>query len=77
MVLQLLKKISTEDQKSVVFATHEINLALQLCDSILLIKDKKVIQDTPKALIKSGQLNELFPKDLIEFDESSQIFKMI
>lgn len=77
MVLQLLKKISIDDKKSVVFATHEINLALQLCDSIILIKDKRVIQDSSKSLIKSGKLKALFPQDLIEFDENSQIFKMI
>jgi iron complex transport system ATP-binding protein len=77
MVLQLLKKISVEDKKSVIFATHEINLALQLCDSIILIKGKNVIQDSPKALIESGELQGLFPEDLIQFDERSQIFKMI
>lgn len=77
MVLKLLKKISKEDGKSVVFATHEINLALQLCDSLILIKDQNVIQDKPKVLIESRVLDGLFPKDLIKFDEESQIFKMI
>jgi len=77
MVLKLLKQISVEREKAVVFATHEINLALQLCDHIILIKDQKAIQDTPKALVKSGLLHELFPKDLIEFDDKAQIFKMI
>jgi len=77
MVLRLLKKISEDDNKSVIFATHEINLALQLCDSLILIKDKTVIQDTPNSLIKSGKLTELFPKDLVRFDKESKIFKMI
>jgi len=77
MVLKLLKKISKEAHKSIVFATHEINLALQLCDSLILIKDQSVIQDKPKTLIESGVLKGLFPKDLIRFDEESQIFKMI
>jgi iron complex transport system ATP-binding protein len=77
MVLRLLKKISVDDKKSVIFATHEINLALQLCDSLILIKDKQVIQDSPEVLIESGKLNELFPNDLIEFDKTSGVFKMI
>jgi iron complex transport system ATP-binding protein len=76
MVLKLLKRISQEENKSVIFATHEINLALQLCDSIILIKDKKVIQDTPKNLISKGLLHVLFPDDLITFDEQSKQFKM-
>lgn len=76
MVLNLLKNISINQGNSVVFATHEINLALQLCDSIVLIKNKQVIQDTPKNLVKSGVLHELFPQDLIRFDEEAQLFKM-
>ncbi|RRO12327.1 ABC transporter ATP-binding protein [Flavobacteriaceae bacterium 14752] len=76
MVLNLLKDISTNHDKSVVFATHEINLALQLCDTVILIKHKKVIQDTPQNLIRSGVLHELFPQDLIKFDEEAQLFKM-
>lgn len=76
MVLNLLKSISVNHDKSVIFATHEINLALQLCDSIMLIKNKQVIQDTPQNLIKSGVLHELFPQDLIQFDEHAQLFKM-
>lgn len=77
MVLKLLKQVTIENDKAVVFATHEINLALQLCDNIILIKNKRTIQDTPKALIKSGLLQELFPKDLIRFDDVAKIFKMI
>lgn len=77
LVLKLLKQISKDHYKSVIFATHEINLALQLCDSIILIKDKQVVQDSPKVLIESGKLNELFPDDLIEFDKTSGVFKMI
>ncbi len=76
MVLNLLKDISINHDKSVVFATHEINLALQLCDSVILIKNKQVIQDTPQNLIHSGVLHELFPQDLIKFDEEAQLFKL-
>jgi iron complex transport system ATP-binding protein len=76
MVLKLLKQVSVESLKSIIFATHEINLALQLCDDILLIKDNKLIQDTPKALIEKGLLHTLFPEDLITFDIHSGQFKM-
>ncbi len=76
LVLKLLKKITEEDKKSIVFATHEINLALQLCDSIILIKDRKVVQDSPDTLIEKGILHSLFPDDSIIFDEHSRQFIM-
>lgn len=76
-VLQLLKKLTRKTQKAIVFATHEINLALQLCDQIILVNKGKVIQKTPKELIKSNLLQELFPKDLVEFDAESKSFKVL
>ncbi len=77
MVLKLLKQISEDNQKAIVFATHEINLALQLCDYIILINNKNAIQDTPQNLIQNGHLYNLFPKDLIKFDKDAKIFKML
>lgn len=77
LVLKLLKQISEKHNKSVIFATHEINLAIQLCDSLVLIQNQNVIQDSPKTLIEKGLLQALFPDDLITFDEKSQQFKMI
>ncbi len=74
MVLKLLKKVSREQKKSIIFASHEINLALQLCDSIILILNRKVIQDSPKEFIEKGLFHSLFPDNSIIFDEQSQQF---
>lgn len=73
-VLQLLKKLSKTTQKAIVFATHEINLALQLCDQIILIDQGKVIQGTPEELIKKNVFSSLFPEELIRFDPASKSF---
>ncbi|WP_127846292.1 ABC transporter ATP-binding protein [Psychroflexus aestuariivivens] len=75
-VLQLLKSITKTSQKSIVFASHEINLALQLCDRIILINNGKINVGTPSKLIKNGAFEKLFPKDLIVFDQISQSFRM-
>lgn len=75
-VLKLLKRLSKETGKAILFATHEINLALQLCDKLVIIKDKKAIFGNPCDLISSGALNDLFPAELIEFDKQSASFKI-
>ncbi len=75
-VLKLLKNLTKNTHKAVVFATHELNLALQLCDNIVLINQQKVIQDTPTSLIKNELLESVFPKDLIVFDKQSKSFKI-
>lgn len=75
-VLKLLKQLSKETNKAILFASHEINLALQLCDKLLIIKENKSLFGTPDALIKSDALDDLFPKHLIKFDKESSSFKI-
>jgi len=74
--LKLLKELTKTTQKSILFATHELNLALQLCDQIILVNHGKISQDSPKNLIENGHLEALFPKDLITFDRNSGSFRL-
>lgn len=75
-VFKLLKKLSQKTEKAIVFATHELNLALQLCDKIILINNEKAVINSPENLIKSKILQQLFPSDLIQFDELTKSFKV-
>ncbi|HSP11152.1 MAG TPA: ABC transporter ATP-binding protein [Salegentibacter sp.] len=75
-VLQLLKKLTRKTNKAIIFASHEINLALQLCDKVLLMQKDEMVMGSPQELVKSGALSKLFPADLIFFDESSSSFKI-
>jgi len=75
-VLKLLKQLSKETNKAILFASHEINLALQLCDKLLIIKEKKALFGTPEELIENNVLNDLFPEHLIRFDKDSSSFKI-
>ncbi|HET8753312.1 MAG TPA: ABC transporter ATP-binding protein [Salinimicrobium sp.] len=75
-VLKLLKNLSQKTKKSILFATHEINLALQLCDKIILMKNNGIQSGNPQKLIQKGAFQELFPSDLIVFDEMTNSFKI-
>ncbi|WP_300438874.1 ABC transporter ATP-binding protein [Christiangramia sp.] len=75
-VLKLLQKLSRETNKAILFASHEINLALQLCDKLVILKDKTALFGTPAELIENGALNDLFPKELIQFDSKTSSFKI-
>ncbi len=75
-VLKLLQKLSKETGKAILFASHEINLAVQLCDRLIIIKDGKTISGTPSELVRSEAFKDLFPNDLIRFDDLSSSFKI-
>jgi iron complex transport system ATP-binding protein len=75
-ILKLLQKLTQETGKTIIFSSHEIDLAIQLCDTVLVMTDDGVISDQPSNLIAKGVFNSLFPKDLIAFDEKSGSFKV-
>ncbi|WP_081211604.1 ABC transporter ATP-binding protein [Salegentibacter sediminis] len=75
-ILQLLKKLTRKTNKAIIFASHEINLALQLCDKILLMQKNEIVMGSPQELIRSGKLSSIFPSDLIFFDKNSSSFKI-
>ncbi|WP_311195976.1 ABC transporter ATP-binding protein [Antarcticibacterium sp. 1MA-6-2] len=75
-VLKLLKRLTIQTRKSIVFSTHEINLALQLCDKIILMKKDDVMIGSPFQLMENEAFSRIFPEDLIVFDKSSQSFKI-
>lgn len=75
-VLKLLKRLTIETRKSIIFSTHEINLALQLCDKVILLQKDAIIAGSPSYLIEKEVFSEIFPADLIFFDRLSQTFKI-
>ncbi|MCX2678521.1 ABC transporter ATP-binding protein [Galbibacter sp. EGI 63066] len=75
-VLKLLKKIAHQTQKAVLFSTHEIDLAIQLADKILILHPQGSVLDSPENLIKNDRFQHLFPKGFVEFDTLSGSFKV-
>lgn len=75
-VLKLLKQLSVETGKAILFATHEINLALDLCNQIILMRKEGVIQGSPGELLEKKVLETLFPSDLVYFDPSTRSFRI-
>lgn len=76
-VMQLLGTLSAESSKAVLFATHEIDLAIQLCDQIIVMQDNFVLQGTPEALIQEKVFDRLFPGDGVQFDSHTRGFRYI
>ena len=75
-VLKLLKELSVQTQKAILFATHEINLALELCDRIILMKPDGVVEGSPEEHFQKGAFESIFPSDLIFFDSNTRSFRI-
>jgi len=73
-LLKLLTTIAHEQNKTVIYATHDIEYALNLCDQLIIIQKEKAIYNTPEQLIKADILNTLFPSKHITFDAVNKRF---
>jgi iron complex transport system ATP-binding protein len=73
-VFKLLKKLSQEINKCILFSTHDIDLAIQLSDEIILMTENEVIQDEPCNLISKGVFDTLFKDENIKFDSDKGRF---
>ena len=76
-ILKLLRTIAHTTKKTVVLTTHEIELAIQLCDKMLLLEEKTAHFGQPCELIATKAFENIFPKDLIQFDGNTGAFQII
>ncbi len=73
-ILKLLKQLASENGKTILFSTHEIDLAIQLSDTMIIMEQSATHVDSPHNLIEAGRFNSLFPEDTIHFDVQSGRF---
>lgn len=69
-LFKMLKKLVKETNKCILFSTHEIDMAIQMSDTIIVMSDKKVIQDRPKNLIENNIFDAIFSDSTVYFDKN-------
>lgn len=62
--LQLLRHLAHEQSKTILISTHELDLALQLSDRILLMSEGGIQLDTATALRQSDAFTAAFKMDI-------------
>lgn len=76
-IIRLLRKLSHNTQKAVLFSTHELDLALKAADHLWLISlQGEVITGTPEDLVLDGTFESVFEKDSFVFDRATGSFKL-
>ncbi len=76
-LFKLLKKLTQETKKCILFSTHDIDLAIQLCDQIIMMTPNNIEQDQPCNLIQKGSFNTLFNNEQIVFDNQKGKFVIL
>jgi iron complex transport system ATP-binding protein len=74
VLFKLLKKLTQETGKCILFSTHDIDMAIQLSDEMIIMTPEIVVQDQPCNLIMKGSFNTLFKDESIVFDNEKGKF---
>ena len=74
VLFKLLKKLTQETEKCILFSTHDIDMAIQLSDEMIIITPENTVQDQPCNLILKGSFNTLFKDEHIVFDNEKGKF---
>jgi len=73
-IFHLLNKLSKEKQKTIIFSTHDLNLALNESDKIWLLADKQIIEGMPEEIVLNNSINKLFDNSQLLFEKTSGEF---
>lgn len=76
-LFKLLKKLTQETNKCVLFSIHDIDLAIQMSDEMIVMGGEKVLKDKPCNLIADGVFSTLFQNEFIQFDDSKGKFIIV
>ncbi|MDP8321404.1 MAG: ABC transporter ATP-binding protein [Candidatus Stygibacter australis] len=64
-IMQLLAEINQKHNKTIILVSHNINLAVEYCSKVILMKQGKIIgQGNPKAVITEEVLAEVYEHNI-------------
>ena len=76
-LFKLLKKLTNETEKCILFSTHDIDMAIQLSDEMIIMTPETVLQDEPCNFISKGSFSTLFKDEHIIFDPEKGKFIIV
>ncbi len=75
-IIHLLHNFARNENKTIVFSTHDLNIATSEVDKIWLMLENEVLEGAPEDLILQGHYNKVFASENILFDEFSGDFRL-
>jgi iron complex transport system ATP-binding protein len=72
----LLRGLAHNEKKCILFSTHELDIALTMCDSVALIDSPKLHYLPTKDMVQSGYIERLFSSSSVSFDPNTCAVKL-
>lgn len=75
-VMELLIRLAHDDHKTVVFSTHDLNMAVSHSDNIWLILESSMKEGAPEDLMLNGSFDHLFESSSVGFNSESGTYAL-
>jgi iron complex transport system ATP-binding protein len=75
-IIQLLSNLTREHSKTVIFSTHDLNIAMSFADKLWLMLGNNCCQGAPEDLVLNNSINLLFNNGRLKFDTRRGDFRI-
>jgi iron complex transport system ATP-binding protein len=73
-ILHLMHLLSRNNGKTIIFSTHDLQMAISQSDKIWLMLDNKLIEGAPEDLMMAGAFDHLFDSSSVLFNSDDGTF---
>lgn len=72
----LLRELAHKQKKTIIFSTHDLNVAFELCDTLAVIENGRFHYGTAEKLIRDGDIQRLFTGTSLDFDPGTRSVRL-
>jgi iron complex transport system ATP-binding protein len=73
-ILHLLHLLSNDNDRTIIFSTHDLHMAVSQADKIWLIVENELIEGAPEDLMIQGAFDHLFDSSPVKFNSDNGVF---
>jgi iron complex transport system ATP-binding protein len=73
-IFHLMHMLSHKNEKTIIFSTHDLDMALSQSDKIWLILDDRLVEGAPEDLMIEREFDHLFNSSIIQFNSDRGTF---
>lgn len=75
-IVNLLHRLAAEKNKTIIFSTHDLGIALQEASKLWLMLDREIVHGAPEDLVLKGAFGKMFSQTNLRFNPASGEFRI-
>ena len=77
LLASLLSRLAHDEHKCILFSTHDLDIALNVCDHVALIDTPNLVLQPATQMSQSGFIERLFTQEGLEFDQKTRSIRLV